>query len=75
MHNEEPRFLEFLDFAYFAAGRAIISLLHASHSTFKESVCLWQKFWRTLAATCADGLLGSDSAVTSSFGNVFDLFV
>ena len=47
MHNEESRFLEFLDFAYFAAGRAIISLLHASHSTFKEPECLWQKFWRT----------------------------
>ena len=47
MHNEESRFLEFLDFAYFTARRAIISLVHASHPTFKEPECLWQTFWRT----------------------------
>ena len=34
-------------YCYLGLCRAIISVLHASQSTFKEAQCLWGKFWPT----------------------------
>ena len=76
MHNEESRFLELFDFAFLLVAAQLFPYYTQACLPLRSQSASGRSFGGLEPLPGQqNGLLASDSAVTSSFGNVFDLSI